>query len=356
MATNAPEPLENEPANKKPKTSEISAPITNLPSMNYPTSERFFHLLIRSKVDSIRPPDNKIFVAQRTDRVVDVWKGLVAHNFLSVPVLQKTKSKWYGFLDIWDIVKCAVDFFGVTDELKNTEDWLRIANAHEEFSKKVVKDIMKSPRTRRNPFFPIHSGFSLFSAIEAMAKERGLHRLPIIENDENRKLITMITQSHVIKLIAQNVDLLGARKNMPVSETTRFDEPVYTVHEDSVAMEAFKMMIEKEVSGLAVVDNDGKITGTISIRDLKALQVDGRMFWRLFQTVKNYLLKIRKENNELGGDRPRSVITVKGNETLENVIKKLSEHNIHRIFIVDDHKKPVGVISLKDVLYEIISG
>jgi len=37
---------------------------------------------------------------------------------------------------------------------------------------------------------------------------------------------------------------------------------------------------------------------------LKAVSTDGRMFWRLYQTVKNFLLKIRKENNEKDGERP----------------------------------------------------
>jgi len=265
-------------------------------------------------------------------------------------VLQKTKSKWYGFVDVWDIVKYVVEFFGVTEELKNSDDWLKMASAHEEFMKKTVKDVMKYPISRRNPFFPIHSGFSIFSAVEAMAKERGLHRIPIIENNETRKLVTMVTQSQMIKILFQNLDKIGERKNKPVMMMDKYCEEVITVHEDSVAMDAFRLMVEKEVSGLAVVDAEGKLTAAISIRDLKALQVDGRMFWRLFQTVKNYLLKVRKENNEKGGDRPRTIVTVKANENLEDVIKKLAEHDIHRIFIVDDHKKPIGVISLKDVL------
>jgi len=45
---------------------------------------------------------------------VDVWKGLVRHHFLSVPVLQKKGNKYYGFLDIADIVNYVVDSFGKT--------------------------------------------------------------------------------------------------------------------------------------------------------------------------------------------------------------------------------------------------
>jgi len=351
MATTAAAP---EPASKKLKTEGfIPNPFAFVKeAVAYPASEKFLRLLIISKAEYVRPPDNKIFVAQRTDKVIDVWKGLVEHKFLSVPVLQKTKNKYYGFVDMYDIVRFVVEFFGETDQLKNSEDWLKMASASAEFKEKTVNDIMKYPLTRRNPFHPINNGYSLFAAVEALAREKGLHRVPII--DQDRRLFTVITQSQLIKILGLNLDIVGDVKNKPVMATDRYLQDVYTVHEDSIAMDAFRLMAEKEVGGLAVIDSDGKLTGVISVRDLKAISTDARMFWRLYQTVKNFLLKIRKENNETGGDRPRSVVTVKPADTLETVIHRLAEHDIHRIFVVDDHKKPIGVISLKDVLYEII--
>ena len=44
-------------------------------------------------------------------------------------------------------------------------------------------------------------------------------------------------------------------------------------------------------------------------------------------------------------------------DTLEIVINKIHENKIHRVFIVtDDHKlNPVGIISLQDILWEVIS-
>jgi len=326
-----------------------TSPFENLP---FATNERFFRLLIHTKVDVIRPPDNKIFIAQRTDNIVEVWKGMAEHNFLSVPVLQKTKKKYYGFVDMYDIVKFVVEFFGET-QLKNSEDWLKMAEASEEFRKKTVNDIMKYPLSRRNPFFPIHSGFTFFSAVETLAREKGLHRVPII--DQERNLITIITQSQILQILARNMDILGEKKNKPVHQTTSYFEEVVSVNEESTAFEAFKIMVEKDISGLAVIDKEGKLVAAISLKDLKSMSTDTRLFWRLYQTVHNFLLKVRKESNETGGDRPRTVVTVKPQDTLETVIKKLQEHKIHRVFIVDEHKKPVGVISLKDLLREIIS-
>jgi len=135
--------------------------------------------------------------------------------------------------------------------------------------------------------------------------------------------------------------------------TSRYGENVFSVHEDAMAIDAFRLMVEKEVSAVAIVNTDGKLTGTLSLRDLKAMSVDGRLFWRLYQTVKNYLVKVQRETAP--GARPRHLITCSPTETIEATINKLTEFHIHRVFIVDAAHKPVGVISLKDILLEIIS-
>jgi CBS domain-containing protein len=338
---------ESGPAMKKMRTESSVSPLTG----PFATSDRFIRLVIGTKVDNVRPPENKIFVAQRTDLLIEVWKGLVQHKFLSVPVLQKTKSKYFGFLDMYDIVKFVVEFFGEKVEaLKNSEDWFQLASQSEEFCKVTVNDVIKHPVRFRNPFFPVNSGYSLFAALEAMARERGLHRVPVI--DENRKLITIVTQSQMVEILAKNLDIIGDKKNKTVNLTENYFEEVISVLDDSIAMDAFKLMVERNVSGLAVVDKEGKLVGNISLRDLKAMSTDARLFWRLFQTVHNFLLKIRHEDS---GDRPRTIVTVKPTDTLETVIKKLAENRIHRVFIVDESKKPQGVISLKDILKEIIT-
>lgn len=40
--------------------------------------------------------------------------------------------------------------------------------------------------------------------------------------------------------------------------------------------------------------------------------------------------------------------------TLGDVITRLAALRIHRLFIVDEHKKPIGVLSLRDVIAVIV--
>jgi len=342
------------PSGKEAKVEEWSdillQPFTSPPPAKYPVSEEFLRIVTNRRAEEIRPPNGVIYVCTREDKLVDVWRGLVQHGFLSVPVLQKTKSKYYGGLDLLDIVRFVVDFFG-RKKLESDEDYWELANKDVEFQKKLVKDAMVYPMSRRNPFHPTLKGYSIFSVMELLGKEPGLHRVPIIDNYETRRLVGMITQSHITKLMSINLDLLGKKKNKTIEEVEGAIKPVISTNENEIVLDAFKRMHELAISGLAIVDNDGHLTGNLSPRDLKAISPDGRMFWRLFETTKNFLAKVRKEAIV----RPRGVVFVKPNDTLETAIQKLAENNIHHIFVVDENKKPIGVISLKDILRETVS-
>jgi len=48
-------------------------------------------------------------------------------------------------------------------------------------------------------------------------------------------------------------------------------------------------------------------------------------------------------------------VTVHVTNTLGDVITKLAENKIHRVYVIDEERHPLGVISLRDVLVEILT-
>ena len=56
------------------------------------------------------------------------------------------------------------------------------------------------------------------------------------------------------------------------------------------------------------------------------------------------------------GKRHRHAIYVLPKATMRDVITTLNEHDIHRVYVCNNptDKKPIGVISLRDVLLECI--
>ncbi|KAL6077473.1 CBS domain containing protein [Balamuthia mandrillaris] len=264
----------------------------------------------------------------------------------------KTGHKYYGFLDMGDIVQYVCDHFGA-HRLSSSEDFWNLVAEEEAFQEKTVNDIMKGPRTLRNPFHPIKSDYSLLYAIEALAKDPQLHRLTVI--DDNRRIMNLLTQSQVVEFLQKNLNLIGSKKDKPLNLVTALPREVFSIKMSQQAIEAFQLMESEGVSGVAVVDDEtGKLMSALSLRDLKAITEDGRLFWRLFQKANNFIRHLKADLRS-ADERPRSVVFCKMDNTLGDVINMCAEHKIHRVFIVDDEKKPISVVSLKDVLLELIS-
>jgi len=93
-----------------------------------------------------------------------------------------------------------------------------------------------------------------------------------------------------------------------------FFKEVISIEEDAIAIDAFNLMVEQNISGVAIVDQTGKLKGALSLRDIKLISYDARLFWRLKQTIKNFLIKLKNEW-ETRHARPHRVVSVSRNAT-----------------------------------------
>ncbi len=100
-----------------------------------------------------------------------------------------------------------------------------------------------------------------------------------------------------------------------------------------------------------MVDKDGVLVDSLSVKDLKAIHHDGSMFWRLFQDVETFLKKLKAD---FPNSRPKDVVCVTKTDTLETVIRYCAETGVHRIFVIDAAKKPTHIVTPKEILREII--
>ena len=52
------------------------------------------------------------------------------------------------------------------------------------------------PASPRQAFVPVIAGYSAYAVVETMAREKGLRRVPVIDNRTDRKLLNLVTSSH----------------------------------------------------------------------------------------------------------------------------------------------------------------
>jgi len=114
--------------------------------------------------------------------------------------------------------------------------------------------------------------------------------------------------------------------------------PVLSVLKGKPLIEAFSNIVETKFTGLAIIDDEGKLINNISASDLKG--VTKETFWKLELPIEKIL-----------GDREKlPPLTCKSSDTLADIIQRVSDCRVHRIYVVDSSNHPTNVITLTTIL------
>lgn len=294
---------------------------------------------------------------QSNEKVASCFKKLITEGFLSAPVLDERRH-WLGFIDLLDLTVHTLRSFrkwqpsmSMAVDTSRSEGFWSAYMQQEEWYSATVGQVMESfaAESHIQPFIPVYKGFSLFHVVELMARV-GVHRVPILDPHDN-KVTGIITQSMVISLIDQHMGRLGEINSIPISWLMAgLRSNVVTVQENDTASTAFSKCCDEKIYGCAVVDDKGNLTDAISVRDLRGIGVDAGKFQRLDLTVKEYKALLRQEFPQ---QTPPTPISVSKKDTFQTVITRMSDGNIHRVFVVEKNaigsEVPVAVISQRDI-------
>ena len=126
---------------------------------------------------------------------------------------------------------------------------------------------------------------------------------------------------------------------------------VVTVTLGAPLAEAARLMSENNVSGLPVVDVDGKLTGIITEADfLSALNVEEpAAITNLFDTI----IRRRRTRKRMGtivdDIMTPDPIVLKATDSLQRAIELMDRNKIKRIVVTDDDKRVAGIVSRADL-------
>jgi CBS domain-containing protein len=113
---------------------------------------------------------------------------------------------------------------------------------------------------------------------------------------------------------------------------------IWSVKPDDTVFEALRMMADKDVGALLVM-TDNKLVGIISERDY------ARKVILFGKASKNTLVK------EIMSSK---VVVINGSQTTEEAMELMTRHHIRHLPVVDENNEVIGVISMSDVLRNII--
>jgi len=289
-------------------------------------------------------------------------------GFSSAPVLEG--GNFMGFVDMLDLAKFVTNmFFG-----ENSALWVDFWEKESKFQIATVGDVMENRRAvrvraKRRPLVPepVFQDNSMMHALETMVKTEQ-HRVAILDNRWDRKLAGLFTQSMMISEITQRLYMLGELRYKVVDTMTGFFRDAKTISIEAKAINAFNLMAQEDITGVAVVDAEGVLVDALSVSDLQCIGTSGENFSWLFKTVEEFK-QLSREAVPLAAPRthyskkpvPRTVLFVSEKNTFEDVIRKMDDGNIHRVFVCSQlsinrgQPEPLHVITQTDVLKHIFN-
>jgi IMP dehydrogenase len=149
-----------------------------------------------------------------------------------------------------------------------------------------------------------------------------------------------VTEHQLAIAIAQEGGIGVLHKNMSIeeqanevrkvkrSESGMIQDPV-TLHIDALLGDALQMMKKNNIGGIPVVDQNNKLQGIITNRDI-------RFEKNLNKPVKEIMTK--------------EVVSTTNGKDLENAENMLQEYKIEKLPIVDNENKLIGLITYKDII------
>jgi len=289
------------------------------------------------------PSAKEITIVKSTHLPVEGFKLLVDNNILSAPVYDVKENKFTGFLDIKDLVSFVVfvDDDQNSDAPQNLQDLIMHGC---KLYQVPVDGVTCTYLSRRNAFHAVKASESLLKVCQILAK--GVHRVPVVDDAGN--VVNIISQSMIVQFLAKNLEHLGPDFKKTIAELNLGTHPVVCVKHDTSAIETFRLMDNRKISGVAVIDDTGRFVGNTSASDLK-------MFMKTLslETLKlpivQFLKMIRQESVD---DIASPAMGLASTETVEVAVGKLAVTKIHKLFVADDNDgyKPRAVVSITDVL------
>jgi len=276
--------------------------------------------------------------------LLEAFQILIDQKIMSLPVVDASRQikGIFSMFDFLNILLHSVDEKELTS-LKDNEVLPFLQK--KQFAAKPLSSFSEVGKSE--PVVVVKGKEPLLKAVQEMLRTKA-HRVLVV--DDSGQLINMITQSRVVALLSTMLDSVPDPTKTLQELNLGFKE-VLCVPATVTAFQAFKFIADKKVTGVAVVDDNKRLIGNLSVNDLKSLGYRFQFFSLLGQPLSVYTRTVHTQYEALVALRPiEHVIYAKPEDTFEFAMRMLYAYRIHRIYIADKEMKPVGIISLYDVL------
>lgn len=269
---------------------------------------------------------------------------LMKHKISGVPVLNEG-DKIIGVVTEADLLYRKQKFIS-TEEAYNFGDYIDFKDAAD--GERKAKGITAEDIMSTNPICV--KGNAQLSEIASIMIERSIKRVFVVIDE---RVIGVVSKSDILRKMA------GIDKSKKIQTETKssagivMTKDVIIVHKDAPVYEVIKILLKNKISGLPVVDEEGKVLGIISESDLiykeKSLNPKSTYWSDREKYIEEHWRTVGTTAGEI---MSKSAIIAEQGASTEKLVSLMFEHNVNRIPILKKGKL-VGIVSRADLLKTI---
>uniref|UniRef100_A0A7N8XGY4 Protein kinase AMP-activated non-catalytic subunit gamma 2 n=1 Tax=Mastacembelus armatus TaxID=205130 RepID=A0A7N8XGY4_9TELE len=283
------------------------------------------------KCYDIVPTSSKLVVFDTTLQVKKAFFALVANGVRAAPLWESKNQSFVGMLTITDFINILTRYYkSPMVQIYELEEH-KIETWRELYLQETFK-----------PLVHISPDASIFEAVHSLIKNK-IHRLPVLDPLSGNALY-ILTHKRILKFLQLFVSLPIRPQHCELDHS---DVAVY--HFLSVyytpLIAALTVFTRRRVSALPVVDCNGKVVDIYSKFDVINLAAE-KTYNNLDVTV-TQALRHRSQYFE-------GVMKCNKLETLETIVDRIVKAEVHRLVVVDDESRIVGIVSLSDILQALV--
>ncbi|XP_040159822.1 uncharacterized protein LOC120898279 [Anopheles arabiensis] len=280
------------------------------------------------------PTSAKLVVFDTQLLVKKAFYALVYNGVRAAPLWDSKRQEFVGMLTITDFIKILKMYYkspnASMDELEEhkLDTWRKVL---QEDVKKLVS---------------IGPDASLYDAIKMLVHNR-IHRLPVID-PVTGNVLYILTHKRILRFLFLYINELPKpsymQKTLREVRIGSYNN-IETATEDTSIITALHKFVDRRVSALPMVDSEGRLTDIYAKFDVINLAAE--------KTYNDLDVSLKKANEHRNAWF-EGVHHCTLDETLYTIMERIVRVEVHRLVVVDELKKVIGIISLSDILLYLV--
>ncbi|CAB3250078.1 unnamed protein product [Arctia plantaginis] len=281
------------------------------------------------KCYEILPKSAKVIIFDTQFFVRKTFPTLISHGIRSAPLWDSSKKLLVGMITVTDFIRILLHL-----DKENI--------SVEELERHTLHTWRKMLRQTRKPLCSAGPDQSLHDAINLLTKNR-VHRLLMID-PLNGDVLYILSHKRILRFLFVYLnefpELTFFHKTLTELKIGTYED-IVSVTDDTPIRSAFQLLLEKDVSALPILDENGILVDVYAKYEVLNL-VSEKLYSNLSLTIGE--VRNKKKDWEEKLQKCRSSITLY--EALEVIVRTES----HRLLLVNKEDKLVGIVSLSDIL------